>query len=479
MKALTEPLNTMERGKTEMHGTRKEVKPKIGLTILATSLGFVLVQLDVSIVNIALARIGADLGTPVAGLQWIVDSYALAFAALLLSAGALGDQIGARKGFIIGFAAFVAASLGCGLAPGPIALIVARAFQGIGAALLVPCSLALLNQAAGNDARLRTRAVSLWTASGSVALAVGPILGGFLVASLGWRSIFLINIPIGLAGIFLTQAFVQESASRHHTFDPAGQLFAITALLGLVGAVIFSEGSGGSPIVWSSLIVAFISGAAFVLVESRVSSPMLPLDFFRQPAFTAATVVGLAVNFTVYGVIFILGLYLQRIRGYSPVMSGLILLPVPIAFLFSNLFAAWMARATNLRLLMVIGLLVGAAGYWSLNSIDAGTSYLQMLPGFVIMPLGVGLAVPCMTTALLTAVPGSRSGVASGVLNSVRQAGGALGVAAYGALLNDKSVAGAQLSFSISAVLLILAAVVAAIGVKRKTVLPSLAQSEC
>jgi MFS family permease len=376
-----------------MHDTHKQVQPNIGLTILATSLGFVLVQLDVSIVNIALAKIGADLGTAVAGLQWIVDSYALAFAALLLSAGALGDQIGARKGFIVGFAACVAASIGCGLAPGPIALIVARAFQGIGAALLVPCSLALLNQAAGNDTRLRARAVSLWTASGSVALAVGPVLGGFLVDSLGWRSIFLINIPIGLAGIFLTQAFVQESPSRHHTFDPAGQLFAITALLGLVGAVICSEGSGFSPIV----------------------------------------------------------------------------------LLFSNLMAGRLARGTNLRPLMVIGLLVGAAGYWLFHSIDADASYPQMLPGFVVIPLGVGLAVPCMTTALLTTVPASRSGVASGVLNSVRQAGGALGVAVYGALLNEKNVAGAQLSFWISAVLLILAALVAAIGVKHMTVLPSLA----
>jgi DHA2 family methylenomycin A resistance protein-like MFS transporter len=248
-----------------MHDTPKPAQPKIGLTVFATSLGFVLVQLDVSIVNIALAKIGADLGTTVAGLQWVVDSYALAFAALLLSAGALGDQIGARKGFIVGFAAFVAASLGCGLAPGPIALIVARACQGIGAALLVPCSLALLNQAAGNDTRLRARAVSLWTASGSVALAVGPVLGGFLVASLGWRSIFLINIPIGLAGIYLTRAFVQESASRHHSFDPVGQMLAIIALLGLVGAVISSEGGGFTATVWCALFIAFVSGAGFVL----------------------------------------------------------------------------------------------------------------------------------------------------------------------------------------------------------------------
>jgi len=476
-----------------MHDTQKDAQPpvtpkrlvlhsfsdggsgggKIGLTVFATSLGFVLVQLDVSIVNIALAKIGADLGTTVAGLQWVVDSYALAFAALLLSAGALGDQTGARKGFIVGFAAFVAASLGCGLAPGPIALIVARACQGIGAALLVPCSLALLNQAAGNDTRLRARAVSLWTASGSVALAVGPVLGGFLVASLGWRSIFLINIPIGLAGIYLTQAFVKESASRHYTFDPVGQMLAIIALLGLVGAVISSEGSGFTPTVWCALIISFISGAGFVLIESRVSSPMLPLDFFRQPTFAAATLIGLAVNFTLYGAIFILGLYLQRIREYSPVISGLMFLPFPIVLLISNLFAGWIARGTNLRSLMVLGLSVGSAGYWLLHSIDADTSYLQMLPGFVVIPLGIGLAVPCMTTALLTTVPASRSGMASGVLNSVRQAGGALGVAVYGALLNEKDVAGVQLSFWISAALLILAAVVAAVGVKHMKARPN------
>jgi MFS transporter, DHA2 family, methylenomycin A resistance protein len=467
MKANPELLEIQEPEEVAMHETRKNLQPKIGMTILAASLGFVLVQLDVSIVNIALAKIGADLGTPVAGLQWVVDAYALAFAALLLSAGALGDQIGARKGFTIGFAAFIFASLGCGLAPGPIALIVARTAQGIGAALLVPCSLALLNQAAAGDARLRATAVSLWTAAGSVAMAVGPVLGGLLVDTLGWRSIFLVNIPIGIVGIFLTQSFVRESVARHHSFDPVGQLLAITTLLGLVGAVISSEGSGFTPIVWGLLLIAVISGAGFIPVESRVPAPLLPLDFFRQPTFTAATLVGFAVNFTLYGVIFVLGLYLQQIRGYSPVITGLAFLPFPIALLFSNLSAGSLAKRFNLRSLMVTGLLIGAVGYWSLHSIDAGTPYLWMSVGFIVIPLGVGLAVPSMTTALLTAVPASRSGIASGVLNSVRQAGGALGVAVYGALLNEKGIAGVQLSFFISALLLTVAVIVAAAGISR------------
>jgi len=467
MKGASELLELQEPAGVTMQDTRRDPRPRIGLTILATSLGFVLVQLDVSIVNIALAKIGANLGTPVSGLQWVVDSYALAFAALLLSAGALGDQIGARKGFVIGFATFVAASLGCGLAPGPTALIVARTLQGIGAALLVPCSLALLNQAAAGDAKLRSRAVSLWTAAGSVAMAVGPVLGGLLVDTFGWRSIFLINVPIGIVGVFLSQRFVKESVSRHHSFDPVGQILAITTLLGLVGAVISSEGSGFTPIVGFLLLVAVISAVGFIFVESRVSAPMLPLDFFRQPTFTAVTLVGLLVNFTLYGVIFILSLYLQRIHGYSPVISGLAFLPFPMVLLISNLTAGWIAKVSDLRSPMVIGLLVGATGYWLLHAIDSNTPYPQMLWGLIVIPLGVGLAVPCMTTALLTTVPASRSGMAAGVLNSVRQAGGALGVAVFGALLNEKAIYGAQLSLSISTGLLILATVIAAVGIRR------------
>jgi MFS transporter, DHA2 family, methylenomycin A resistance protein len=450
-----------------MHDRRKGLPQKTGFTILATSLGFVLVQLDVSIINIALSKIGADFGTGVAGLQWVVDSYALAFASLLLSAGALGDQVGARKTFVIGFGLFVLASVGCGLASGPPALIIARTVQGVGAALLVPCSLALLNQAGGHDDELRARAVSLWTAAGSVALAVGPVLGGLLVDTFGWRSIFLLNLPIGFAGILLTQCWVEESSTRHRAFDPAGQILAISGLLGLVGAVISSESGGWfTPIVWIELGMAVIAGTLFVLVESRASVPMLPLDFFRQPTFSVATLVGLAVNFTLYGVIFVLGLYLQRIHGYSPMVSGLAFVPFAIVLLLSNVIAGRVTRKVSLRSLMVIGLVVGAAGYGLLRQVDETTPYPRMLPGLLVIPLGVGLAVPAMTTSLLSTVPPLRSGVAAGVLNSVRQAGGALGVAVFGALLNQKAVLGARMCFSTSVVLLTAVAIVAAVGIR-------------
>jgi MFS transporter, DHA2 family, methylenomycin A resistance protein len=457
-----------------MHGTWKYPKQKFALTILATSLGFALVQLDVSIVNVALAKIGVELGTGIAGLQWIVDSYALTFAALLLSAGALGDQIGSRKGFLAGFGLFVFASVWCGLSPESVTLLVARAIQGIGAAFLVPCSLAILNQVSGDNGQLRVRAVSFWTAAGSVALAVGPVLGGFLVDTLGWRSIFLLNLPIGVAGILLTLFFVEESPVSDHRLDPAGQILGILTLLCLVGATIHSESAGWfSPVIWIRFGVALISSVAFVFVESRTATPMLPLDFFRHPTFSVATLVGLLINFTFYGMIFIFGLYLQRVRGYSPILSGIAFVPLPVVLIFANFIAARISGKIDLRWSMVIGLSIGALGYSLLERIDERTPYLWMLPGLLVIALGVGLAVPPMTTLLLSVVPRDRSGVASGVLNSVRQAGGALGVALFGVLLNARGIAGAKAALLVSAVLLLAAAIMVAVVPKGRRKLES------
>ena len=190
--------------------------------VAARSFGFALVQLDVSIVNVALARISQSIGSGVVGLQWIIDSYAIVFASLLLAAGALGDRVGARRAYVAGLALFTAASVGCGFAPGTALLMAARALQGVGAALVVPCSLALLSHACAGDSAARARAVSLWTAAGSVTLAAGPLLGGALVNALGWRSIFLVNIPVGAAGIWWTWRTVAETPRRAGALDLQG-----------------------------------------------------------------------------------------------------------------------------------------------------------------------------------------------------------------------------------------------------------------
>jgi DHA2 family methylenomycin A resistance protein-like MFS transporter len=331
----------------------------------------------------------------------------------------------------------------------------------------VPCSLTLLTHACGDDAAARGRAISLWTAAASMALSAGPVLGGVLVDTLGWRSIFLLNVPIGVLGIWFTHRVVAETPASGGGFDPAGQTLALLALLGLTGGVIEGGRLGfASPLVLSGLGIAVLCAIGFVAVEARGREPMLPLGFFRDRTFSAATLVGLFINLTLYGALFVLGLYLQQVRGYSPMTAGLAFLPFPIALGIANVAAGPIGARLGLRLPMGVGLIAGGGGYWLLRHLDATTPYASMLPGLIVIPLGVGLAVPLMTSALLSTVPRSRSGMASGVLNTVRQAGGGIGVALFGALMAGRGIPGVQSVFLISAGLLACAAVTAGFGVR-------------
>jgi DHA2 family methylenomycin A resistance protein-like MFS transporter len=440
------------------------------VVIVATALGFFLVQLDVSIVNVALSTIGHDLHSTFATLQWVVDAYAVAFAACLLSAGAIADRIGARRAFVIGLVLFGCSSIACGFAPTAALLVSARTIQGIGAALLVPCSLALLNHAAEGNASARARAVSLWTAAGSTALAAGPIIGGALVAGVGWRSIFYVNVPLVAIAIWLTLRNVTETAPRKSALDVPGQLCAV-AMLGTLTAAVITAGSigWGAPLVLGLLAVTLVSGAVFAFLESRGPNVMLPLNLFGRPPFTVATIVGFVVNFTLYGALFELGLYLQRLHGFSPLQTGLAFLPFCVAIGLANIAAGRLTATRGARLPMVIGLAVAAAGFAALVPLDTHTPYLAMLAGLIVMPIGIGLAVPAMTTALLASVEKERSGLASGVLNSVRQSGGALGVAVLGGLLSAHAIGGMRASFIASAALLVGVAAVAPLGLRDST----------
>lgn len=439
------------------------------LTTIATSVGFVLVQLDVSIVNIALARIGASFGVDVAALEWIVDAYALAFASLMLSAGALGDRIGARRTFVLGFGLFICASLACGIAPSAAALIAARTVQGMGAAALVPSSLALLNHACRGNGRARAHAVGLWTAAGSVALAAGPILGGVMVDWLGWRSIFLVNVPVGIAGVWLTLRWVEDTEPGVGALDPYGQALGVIVLATLTAAVIEGGAHG-----WTRgptavlLLTGGASAAAFLWIEARARQPMLPLEFFKLPTFSAATVIGFAINFTLYGAIFAFNLFLQRVAGYSPSRAGLAFLPFPLALLIANLCAGPLVARFGPRVPMVIGLAMAALGFRLLSEVGAATPWVAMLPGLLVLPVGIGTAVPAMTTALLASVPRSRSGVASGVLNTVRQAGGAVGVALFGSFFASAGAPGMRQSFVLAVALLGAASLLALRGINAR-----------
>ncbi|HUB16287.1 MAG TPA: MFS transporter [Acetobacteraceae bacterium] len=438
------------------------VRSNLTLTTLTTGLGFLLVQLDVSIVNVALASIGRNLQVGIAVLQWTVDAYAITFASLLLSAGALGDRLGSRRVFVGGLWLFLVGSLGCALAPGAATLIAARAVQGIGAATLVPCSLALLNQAARDDAHIRARAISLWTAAGSVGLALGPVLGGALIAAIGWRGVFAINLPIVAAAIWLTSRHVDEAAVHDGGADRSGQALAILSLFLIAGAVIEAGPLGwSSPVVWGGIAAAAVAFAGLVAVERRAARPMLPLGLFAHPTFSAATCVGFLLNLALYGALFVLGLYFQQTHHLSPWRSGLALLPFALAIFAANVAAGRLAGLASPRIIMTAGLALASIGTWLLRDIGPTTPYGMILPGLVLLPLGIGLAVPMMTAALLATVPRSRAGVGSGVLNAARQAGGAIGVALFGALMAGGG-SGTASAFVAASVVLASAAAVAA-----------------
>ncbi|GAB2894010.1 MFS transporter [Paraburkholderia jirisanensis] len=444
--------------------------PALARIVATVSVGFVVTQLDVTIVNVALAKIGNDLHASVAGLQWIVDAYTLAFAVLMLSAGVLGDRFGARRLFACGIALFAVASLLCGLAGNAALLVAARACQGIGAAAMLPNSLALLNDACRHDSRLRARAVGLWTAAGAVSIAAGPVIGGLLIEAFGWRSIFLVNLPLCAAGLAATFVWVPGAASQQPAraasargIDLRGQALAVVALTAFTAAVIEWRPLGiAHPLVAGGLALALVAALAFVAVERRAerqgAAPMLPLTLFRARTFSAAVLFGICVNLTYYGVVFVLSLFLQRVRGYTPLQAGLVFLPLTGGFLVSNVASGWLAGRCGVRVPMVGGALIAALGYGLLHGIDANSPLWALFVPFVLIPSGMGLAVPAMTTAVLASTDARRSGIASAVLNTARQAGGAVGVAAFGALaVGTHIVAGLHAAAAISAVVLVTA----------------------
>ncbi|WP_410836368.1 MFS transporter [Paraburkholderia sp. SIMBA_030] len=457
--------------------------PALGRILATVSVGFVVTQLDVTIVNIALPKIGADLHANVAGLQWVVDAYTLAFAVLMLSAGALGDRFGTRRMYAAGIVLFALASLACGLALDPAMLVAARAGQGVGAAAMLPNSLALLNQSYGHDPKLRARAVGLWTAAGAISIAAGPVAGGLLIAAFGWRSIFLVNLPICVAGLLAALLWVPQpeaAKTEHRTtaraggrpapqhrpgprgLDLNGQCLAIVALTALVAAVIEWRPLGlAHPIVAGGFILGLVAAVAFVMVETRVAAPMLPLSLFSKRTFSAPVLFGICVNLTYYGMVFVLSLYLQRARGYTPLQAGLAFLPLTGGFLISNVASGWVVGRYGVRVPMIAGAVTAALGYGLLHLVDASTPLPGLLLPFLLIPSGMGLAVPAMTTAVLASVEPQRAGTASAVLNTARQAGGAVGVAAFGALASGTAsthiVSGLQAAAAISVGLLVLA----------------------
>jgi DHA2 family methylenomycin A resistance protein-like MFS transporter len=441
-------------------------------TLLAAALGYVVVLLDVSVVNIALDALRREFGADVAGLQWVINAYTLVFAALLLTSGALGDRLGARRVFLLGFVVFTLASAACGLSGSLSVLVAARLVQGLGAALLVPNSLVMLQQAIPDRAN-RSRAVGWWGAMGGISLAAGPVLGGILITQLGWRSIFAINLPIGLIGICLTLRYVKPSGRTHRReLDWSGQATAIVGLAALTFALTAASALGwGHGMVQGSLCVAGIAAMAFVGIEARSDSPMLPLALFRIPVFALACAAGVVVNVAYYGLIFVFSLFFQIQQQLSPLMTGLAFLPMTLVLVAVNVLAGRLMTRMGARRLMTGGLALAALGYLLLMPVRVDGGYWLLFAPMLMAASGIALTVPTMTNATLSSVEASRAGIASGALNSARQMGGMLGVSVFAHLIRDTAAQpfmhGMHVAIGMSAGLLVVASALCWFGLRR------------
>lgn len=400
-----------------------------------TSLAFVVAQLDVSIVNIALPEIAKTFKADMSILQWVIDAYALAFAVLMLSAGNLSDLFGAKHVFQWGMAIFGVASVGCGFAGTAGVLIAFRVMQGVGAATMIPSSLAILNQSFAHMPEIRARAVGLWTAAGSAAIAAGPIVGGIIIELSNWRYIFFVNAPLCIAGMLLTLRL--DTAAPTHVkrkIDFPGTFAWMVAITGLIGAIIEGPKLGiGHPLIYGGVIGSIVAFVLFIIIEQRSEQPMLPLYLFRSGNFNLLLLLGALLNGFYYGTVFILSLYLQNVLHYPSLMAGFAFLPLTVGFVISNLVAGKIINKYGIRLPIIVGLIMFAAGFTGLLITGEHTAYWQLFLPFLVIPMGMGLAVPSMTTGVLSSVDKQLSGTASAALNTVRQAAGATGVAILGA----------------------------------------------
>jgi MFS transporter, DHA2 family, methylenomycin A resistance protein len=441
--------------------TRQPGSWPLTATLIATSLGFAVIQLDVTVVNVAVKQIGASFGGGVTGLQWVVGAYTLVLAALILTAGALGDRFGAKRMLCTGFVVFVAASVLCGLATDMTMLIATRAVQGVGAALLGSCALALLNHSFP-DPRERTRAVGKFVAGASAALSGGPVIGGLLIAAFGWRAIFFINVPIGAAGLWLAWRYAPETdRSVDRRVDVRGAALATIALAVFAAAVI-EAGSYGLTCPWvlAGLGIALAAAVAFVAVEARTDSPMLPMSLFGRPAFVSPVTLGFLVNICFYGLIFLFSLLFQAQQRMSALETGLAFLPMTAAILGANLISGRVTAAIGPNRAILAGLAALTAGCAGLLWVTPATGYPAMLAQQVLLGGGLGTLVPPMTSVLLASADRGRAGVTSGALTAFRQAGSLLGVALFGSLAATDFYGGFHRALWISIAILIVSAAV-------------------
>jgi len=407
-------------------------------TLLVVCLSIFMLLLDVTIVNVALPDIQKDLGSDFEDLQWVVDAYALALAALLLASGSLADLLGRKRVFLVGLIVFVTASLLCGLSGSPTMLNLARALQGSGGAMMFATSLALIAQEFPPNER--GTAFGIWGATTGFAVAVGPLAGGALTDGFGWEWIFLVNVPIGLITAVVTHMRVPGSTRDPNArIDWAGHVTFSSGLFCLVFALIRGNDDGwGSAEIVSLLIAAVVLLALFVVIELRNGQPMLDLRLFRVPTFTGAQIVAFSVHSAMFSMFLYIVLYMQNVLGYSPLETGVRFLPVSLLSFVAAPIAGKLAERYPIRVFLGAGLGLVGLGLVLMSGIDPGDDWTTLLAGFILAGVGIGFINPPLATAAIGVVEPRRSGAASGINSTFRQVGTAMGIAGLGALLQAK-----------------------------------------
>ena len=437
-------------------------------TLAVVCLATAMLMLDIAVVNTALPKIASSLDAGISGLQWVVDAYTVALAAVVLTSGSIADRLGRRRVFAFGLVLFTAASLLCGMAGSIEMLDGARAVQGIGGAILFATSLSLLADAFP-EWKERSKALAVYGATIGASFAVGPAVGGAITSYLGWRWVFYVNVPVGIAAIVATYRWVRESRDPNaRRIDWAGQTALIGGLFLLVLALLRGNEEGwGSTVIVAELTAAALLVAAFVAIEWRVKEPMLPLGLFRIKEFSGAQVAAFSISASFFAIFLYMTLYLQQILGLSPIKAGLVYLPCTVLIFFVSAASASLLEKVSAGTLITAGLALVAVGLGLGLLATATSSWAMLLPALMVGGLGTGLFNPAVSAVALGSAPQEMSGLAAGVNDTFRQAGIAVGVALFGALIPGSAALGqgsAESFVSGMHTALIVGGVLAAIG---------------
>jgi EmrB/QacA subfamily drug resistance transporter len=422
---------------------QREQNRRLGIILATCCLSLFVVGVDVTIVNIALPSIQRSFGASTAGLQWTIDAYTVVLASLLMLSGSLADRFGRRRVFQAGLALFTVGSLLCSLAPGLGWLVAFRMIQAVGGSMLNPVALAIIANTFTDPAR-RARAMGVWGSVVGISLAVGPVLGGVLVSTVGWRAIFWVNVPVGLAAIALTQRFVPESrAPRPRRLDPIAQILIVVLLAGVTAGTIEGPQQGWtSPLIVGCYAAAAVAAVAVTVVEWRRREPLIDPRFFASAPFSGAALIAVAAFGALAGFLFLNTLYLQDARGYSAIEAGLLILPMAASTVVTARMSGRLVAAGHVRWALVIAGLALAAGSAVLITVSATAPIAELIVVYVVFGLGFGFVNPPISNTAVSGMPPAQAGVAASVASTCRQVGATLGVAVIGAMVAGHETSG-------------------------------------